>query len=108
MHSHFPAWETAGPFLQTKNRFLSGQADIVTLTRKEAENAWKIGGSLYITDGELTESDGTVWIASEKPEDFILQIDFSGDRAELYQNGRLADDRFATGLPWRVALGNLL
>ncbi|MCI1982900.1 MAG: hypothetical protein LKJ45_07035 [Oscillospiraceae bacterium] len=47
-------------------------------------------------------------ISFQMPEDFILQIDFSGDRAELSQNGRLADDRFATGLPWRVALGNLL
>ena len=138
-------------------RFLRGSADIVTLKRTEAENAWKIGENLYITQGEMLERDGKVWIASErpmekvvmyspeggpetfevsfgtvsvgtsfqqaeetrdfvsyrihldgipleKPEDLILQIDFTGDRAELYRNGRLESDWFTTGLPWRVAL----
>lgn len=138
-------------------RFLHGQADISTLTRQEAENAWKISESLYITEGELTEWKGMIWIASEKPEekvirygpegdpqetrvrfdpvsvaalvrkaeetrdfisyqihldgipvdkpeDLIMQIDISGDRAELYRDGHLEDDWFTTGLPWRVAL----
>lgn len=138
-------------------RFSRGTADIVTLTRGEAENAWKFGSFLYLTRGELTEDGGTVWLTSErteetvvrygetggpqemqvrfapntaaasacktgetrdcvtykvslsgvpaeKPEDLILQIGFAGDRAELYRNGRLEADWFASGLPWRTAL----
>lgn len=36
--------------------------------------------------------------------DAILQIDFIGDKAELFQEGRLIADWFTTGLPWRTAL----
>ncbi|MCL2242848.1 MAG: beta-galactosidase [Treponema sp.] len=36
--------------------------------------------------------------------DIFMVVDFTGDRAELYRDGKLAADWFTTGLPWRVGL----
>lgn len=36
--------------------------------------------------------------------DVYLELDFGGDCARLYQNGRLLDDWFSNGEVWRVAL----
>ena len=36
--------------------------------------------------------------------DIFLELDFGGDKAELYADGRLIDDWFSNGEVWRVAL----
>lgn len=36
--------------------------------------------------------------------DIFLELDFGGDRAELYADGKLIDDWFSNGELWRVAL----
>lgn len=36
-----------------------------------------------------------------------LEIDYAGDRAEVYLNGHLADDWFTTGEKWHIALKRL-
>ena len=34
----------------------------------------------------------------------FLNVDYAGDRAEVYLDGRLADDWFTTGKPWNILL----
>lgn len=138
-------------------RFRSGYVDIVTLSTEEAENAWKIGGSLYLTKGGLYEENGAIRITSERTsekvvqygpeggphemfvrfdpvrvgcafreigenetcqrysihldeipadrlEDLFLDLDFIGDRAQIFLEKRMAGDWFTTGLPWHVPL----
>lgn len=36
--------------------------------------------------------------------DIFLDLDFGGDRAELYEDGKLIADWFSNGEVWRVAL----
>ena len=43
-------------------------------------------------------------IPEEKINDMFMIIDFYGDRAELFCNGKMAADWYTTGLPWRVGL----
>ena len=43
-------------------------------------------------------------IPQNKINDLFLEIDFSGDRAELYIGGKMIADWFTTGLPWRIGL----
>ena len=43
------------------------------------------------------QSDGSL-------NDIFLELDFGGDKAELYADGRLIDDWFSNGEVWRVAL----
>ncbi len=40
----------------------------------------------------------------DKETEVYLELDFGGDGARLYQNGRLLDDWFSNGEVWRVAL----
>lgn len=42
--------------------------------------------------------------AKDMETDVYLELDFGGDCARLYQNGRLLDDWFSNGEIWRVAL----
>ena len=39
--------------------------------------------------------------------DMLLELDFGGDRAELYADGRLAADWFNSGEKWRTSLKRL-
>lgn len=39
--------------------------------------------------------------------DTLLQLDYDGDRAELYHEGELVADWFTTGKPWRISLKRL-
>ena len=43
-------------------------------------------------------------ITPEGINDIFLTIDYTGDRAELYQDGKMIADWFTTGLPWRIGL----
>lgn len=44
---------------------------------------------------------------SEYLYDTMLQLDYDGDRAELYRDGKLVADWFTTGNPWRISLRRL-
>ena len=37
-------------------------------------------------------------------EDVLLQLDYTGDHAELFLDGEMIADDYAVGMPWRVAL----
>jgi len=134
--------------------FSGEPAPVIVITEEEADNAWLFGDELFITQGNLIEKDGEIFLATCKTEekvtrypdkktvlfsfkavsvnssfietrrddtfaeyelrfnkidadsinDLFLQIDYTGDRAELYRDGKLAADWFTTGLPWRVGL----
>ncbi|MDR0464833.1 MAG: beta-galactosidase, partial [Treponema sp.] len=43
-------------------------------------------------------------IDTDRINDIFLIIDYTGDRAELYRDGKMAADWFTTGLPWRIGL----
>ena len=49
-------------------------------------------------------SFGPFWRQYLSLNDIFLELDFGGDKAELYADGRLIDDWFSNGEVWRVAL----
>lgn len=139
-------------------RFRGPAAKVLVLSPEEAENAWKFGGTLYLTRGDLSLEGGSLRLVteqtaetiralpdgqscavtfrkrecgcsarplSETPDtasyeldldaepagacfDVILELQFSGGRAELYsESGRMVADWFSLGTPWRVGLRRL-
>ncbi len=43
-------------------------------------------------------------LEKEQVNQIYLNVDYLGDRAEVYADGRLIDDWFTTGRPWNIAL----
>ena len=43
-------------------------------------------------------------VPAEKVDDILLQIDFTGDHADVYLDGELIADWYTTGQPWQLAL----
>lgn len=43
-------------------------------------------------------------IPADKLDDVLLAIDFTGDHADVYADGQLIADWYATGQPWKLAL----
>ena len=102
--------------------------NIILLTKEEAEYAYHIGDKLYITDKQLIEEDGMIYIltssdckvkvfdasGNEKTikvkaafgevNEKYLHVDFDGDRAEAFdKNGKLLTDWFSNGEEWVIA-----
>lgn len=55
-------------------------------------------------DGDYIEYDIALGEVRGAVEDALLELDFGGDRAELYADGELAADWFASGEKWRTSL----
>jgi len=140
--------------------------DAVILTRQQADQAYRAGNKLYITekpDSCLIEQDGQIFLLTKSEQETLtvygengnpgiiqvsteavkisvkadsvkeakaedgtvdyheyliqvgqvpadrlhqlyLELDYAGDRAEVYINGKLVDDWFTTGEKWHLAL----
>ena len=71
-------------------------------------------GEVQITDRRQAEDETAVYelslhyaensVDTAQPEDVYLELDFGGDCARLYQDGKLIDDWFSNGEVWRIAL----
>ena len=104
-------------------------ANIVTLTREEALNAWKIGKEFFIDAADILIEAGRVSrlrledgpavgvepagsgvymlsVPAWSGEDCILKIDYAGDAARLYEDGKLVADNFFIGpdYVWEIGL----
>ena len=64
-------------------------AAIAEITRNEDYAAYRIDLGDLLTD---------------KVDDVLLHIDFTGDHADVYQDGVLIADWYTTGQPWKLAL----
>jgi hypothetical protein len=122
--------------------FEGKSANIITLTTREAEMAYKVGDKLILSENliitddrkrfelimdkndrnmdinkeqikELANQDSDerifeIELAYPKTEnvvnDYFLEIDFNGDKAEIYSDGKLLTDWFSNGEVWNVAL----
>ena len=75
----------------------------ITDVRQAAESIWNVYGKTEPIVCELTLNykDHPESILSEE---VWLELDFGGDCARLYQDGKLIDDWFSNGEVWRVAL----
>lgn len=114
-------------------RFANGKkptdVNIVTLTRKDALNAWKADKSFFIDEADILVEAGTtsrltlgegpvvgvealgtgsyeLSVPAWSGEDCILKIDYAGDAARLYENGKLVADNFFMGpdYSWEIGL----
>ena len=60
------------------------------------------------SDGQIEYREYDIEIPLEEirntPHQLYLEPDYFGDRAEIYLNGRLADDWFTTGEPWHISM----
>jgi len=121
-------------------RFKDGErpsdAEIMTLSRRDALDAWKIGEDLVVERGEvliegesvavlkdepgpeprvreLAPRDGTARFAVSLPawtgEDCFLRFSYDGDAARLYENDELVADDFFVGpdYAWEIGLKRL-
>ena len=102
--------------------------DIILLSKEEAEHAYKFGDKLYITDKQLFEDDGKIYLLTSEDckvkvfdengnekvipvpakvgqiNEKYLHVDFDGDRAEaLDADGKLLTDWFSNGEEWVIA-----
>ncbi|MCF0132163.1 MAG: hypothetical protein HUJ71_10525, partial [Pseudobutyrivibrio sp.] len=102
--------------------------DIFLLSKEEAEHAYHIGDKLYITDRQLIEENGMVYVLTStdckikvydeegklktvkvkasygEVNEKYLHVDFDGDRAAAYDSqGRLLTDWFSNGEEWVIA-----
>lgn len=127
------AAEGADALFRFKDGRKPSDADIITLTRREALDAWKVGQELIIERGELIpEAEGAMALRRspgpaigmrESPrsggkavyalsvpawegEDCFLRLHYEGDAARLYAgNGLIADDFFVgPDYPWEIGL----
>ena len=143
-------------------QFSERKGKIITLTRWEADRAYKFQDRLFIADCALYEQDGDIYAISKKTweeiicygkdgerktqtvhfqqiqvaskfelieeesgaeegmykkyrisidpkelkeiHELYLQVEYLGDKAEVYQDGKLIADWFTTGDIWRLAL----
>jgi hypothetical protein len=118
-------------------RFRDGRrprdADILTLCRQDALNAWKVGEELVIEPGEIIPDAGgltalkrargpepTVKLISRNAEkavyglsvppwdgvDCFLRLAYDGDMARLYEDGKVLADDFFVGpdYEWEIGL----
>ena len=72
-------------------------------TGQAAESIQNVYGRTEPEVYELTLKYGKL-PADTLTEDVWLELDFGGDCARLYQDGKLLDDWFSNGELWRVAL----
>ncbi len=102
--------------------------NITIISKEDADHAYIFGNKLYITDKQLFEDDGKIYILSSEDctvkvysedgsesainvsiatgtlNDKYLHIDFDGDKAEAYDaDGKLLTDWFSTGEEWVIA-----
>lgn len=118
---------------QFKDRKKPVDVEIMTLSRKDALNAWKVGESLIFSEGEILEEDGTVFeyiradertlsptlisrtaemavyqfsIPEWNANDCFLSIAYEGNTAKLYEDDILIADHFYVGseYPWEIGL----
>jgi hypothetical protein len=118
-------------------RFRDGKkpsnATILTLSRTDALNAWKIRGELVVDETDflvegsavyrlekrngpsvtvtLAEKDDTratytMSVPAWSGDDCFIRLNYSGDAARLYENGELIADNFFIGpdYPWEIGL----
>jgi hypothetical protein len=118
-------------------RFRDGKAPsnatVLTLSRVEALNAWKIREELVVDEADFLVEGDSVFRLARKPgpavsvdlvakdgdravftlsvpawtgDDFFIRLDYSGDAARLYENGKLVADNFFIGpeYPWEIGL----
>lgn len=124
----------AGGHIDKLYRFRNGKkptdANIVTLTRKDALDAWKNGTDFFVDAADILFEDGTAYrltlddgpVVAVAPasmpgeysllvpewsgEDCFLRIDYAGDAARLYEDGKLVADNFfiAPDCVWEIGL----
>lgn len=117
------SWKIGGRFYQSTAE-LWQEADGCGLRTAQTEVAvWEGNALVQQLEFALPQAEVTVQPMLEDEEaeyalrltlpppgddvELLLQLDFDGDRAELWQEGSLVADWFTTGHPWRVSLKRL-
>ena len=99
---YFCGAEDGGCYLPKLHFIVSGEVQI-TDYRPAAESIGNVYGNTEPAVYELTLKYGEQ-PGNDLSEDIYLELDFGGDGARLYRNGKLIDDWFSNGEVWRVAL----